>query len=202
MVDDGAQADRAPRSLQENLGHELLKVALILLFVVLPIRLFIAQPFIVSGSSMDPTFENKDYLIVDQLSLKFDTPERFDVVIFQYPYNKSKYFIKRIIGLPGERIVVSGGDVMVYPVEAAEPELIPAPYAGVITTGDIDIRLGESQYFVLGDNRGASSDSRVWGPLERELIVGKPLLRLFPAEHASFAPGKLMPLEESEESNE
>ncbi len=193
---DSASTDRASRSLQENLGHELLKVALILLFVVLPIRLFIAQPFIVSGASMDPTFKNNDYLIVDQLSFKFEHPKRLDVVIFKYPYNKSKYFIKRIIGLPGERVIVSNGKVSVYVASSEEPTVIPPPYIDVVTSGDIDIRLGETEYFVLGDNRDASSDSRVWGPLEENLIVGTPLVRLLPAKSAAFSPGQMSEEEE------
>jgi signal peptidase I len=137
---------------------ELLPFIIGTLAIVLPIRLFIAQPFIVQGASMVPSFQNGDYLIVDEISYRFKEPERGDVIIFKYPKDTSKYFIKRVEGLPGETI-------------------------GNTT-------LGEDQYYVLGDNRGASSDSRIWGPVPRKNIIGRPFARLLPLEEASLFPGE------------
>ncbi|MEK7535815.1 MAG: signal peptidase I [Patescibacteria group bacterium] len=129
----------------------------ITLLIVLPIRLFIAQPFIVNGASMSPTFENGDYLIVDELTFRVRDPKQNEVIIFKYPKDPSKFFIKRVIGLPGDTV---DGDVL----EADE-------------------------YFVEGDNRNASSDSRIWGPVPRDLIVGRPILRLLPINMLDLLPG-------------
>lgn len=179
------------QSFLRRAGSEIFKVILLIVFVILPIRAFVAQPFIVSGSSMVPTFNNGDYLIVNQLSLRLHNPSRNDVVIFKYPQNPEKYFIKRIIGLPGERVTISSGSVMVYNEEHPEGLSVPEPTEQSITVGDLDITLSESEYFVMGDNRESSSDSRVWGPLERKFIVGTPLIRLLPISEVEFSPGVL-----------
>ena len=139
------------RNEKPNLKREIwefFKFAVIAFIIVMPIRLWIAQPFIVRGSSMVPTFQDGDYLIVDEVSYHFSSPQRGDVIIFRYPLNPSQFFIKRIEGLPGETI------------------------GGVTLTGN--------EYYVLGDNRPASSDSRYWGPVKSNLIVGRALLRLWP----------------------
>jgi signal peptidase I len=187
--DDRASHTETP--LQERLGHELLKTALFLLFVIIPIRFFVLTPFIVSGSSMDPTFENGDYLIIDQLSMRFGDPDRYDVIVFRYPYNPSKYFIKRVIGLPGEHVVIANGSVTVFNEENPDGLAVPPPSEGFATTGNVDITLGENEYFVMGDNRDASSDSRAWGPLNRTYIVGTPLVRLLPPGELGFSPGSV-----------
>jgi len=127
---------------------EFVKFAVISMLIVIPIRLWIAQPFIVHGDSMIPNFENGDYLIVDEVSYQFRRPERGDVVVFRYPKNPSQFFIKRIEGLPGE------------------------------TVGNIT--LASDEYYVLGDNTTASSDSRYWGPVKENLIIGRAFLRLWP----------------------
>jgi signal peptidase I len=146
----------------KNTIWEILKFALIVVVIVVPVRFWIAQPFIVSGSSMEPTFSNGDYLIIDELSYDFRQPRKGDVIVFRFPRDPSKFFIKRIAGLPGEEVVINGQEW----------------------------QLGENEYFVLGDNRRLSSDSRVWGPLEKKLITGRALLRLWPPQKLDYLPGQ------------
>lgn len=168
---------------------EILKFALIALVIVLPIRVFIAQPFIVSGASMEDTFHNNEYLIVDQLTYQFDDPARGDVIIFRYPRDPSKFFIKRVIGLPGDTITISEDRVTIVNEEVPDGFTIAEPYIHSATEGELTETLGEGEYFVMGDNRAASSDSRVWGTLDRDEIIGRALLRLFPLGEAGMFPG-------------
>lgn len=172
---------------------ELINVALLAALIVLPLRLFVAQPFIVSGSSMDPTFANGDYLIVDQLSYKLNNPHRGDVIIFRYPNDPSKYFIKRVIGLPGETITIRGNITTITGPEHDEPLTLEEPFVEFSSSNDISVTLEKDEYFVMGDNRRASSDSRVWGPLPRDNIVGRAFLRLLPANHIGILPGDADP---------
>jgi signal peptidase I len=163
---------------------DLLKVLLIALAIILPIRYYVAQPFIVSGASMEPTFYTSEYLIIDELSYHLHLPERGDIIVFRYPKDNTQYFIKRIIGLPGETVKIIDNKVIVsnpqHPTGfALDEKYLPAgdttfPY------GDNTRTLGTSEYFVLGDNRLASSDSRFWGPVPSNDIVGKVFLRAFP----------------------
>ena len=167
---------------------ELLTFAAISLIIVIPVRIFIAQPFIVSGESMYPTFETGQYLIVDQLSYRFNDPQRGDVVIFNYPKNPSKFFIKRVIGLPSETVVVDGTSVYITKTDGEEI-LLKEPYIAMQKESDIKTTLEDDEYFVMGDNRLASLDSRVWGPLEEKFIVGKAYIRLLPFDKMTFFPG-------------
>ncbi|MBP6911830.1 MAG: signal peptidase I [Candidatus Pacebacteria bacterium] len=170
---------------------ELIRFAVIALLIVIPIRVFVAQPFIVSGTSMVPTFENRDYLIVDELSYRFHDPHRGDVVVFRYPKDPSKFFIKRIIGLPGETLSIdSEGIVTIVNAETPEGFILDEPYVKNIQAVSYpEIQLSENQYFTMGDNRSGSSDSRTWGTLPKKNIVGQAFLRLIPFSHASVRPG-------------
>lgn len=172
---------------------ELVNVALLAALIVLPLRLFVAQPFIVSGSSMDPTFTNGDYLIVDQLSYRLNNPDRGDVIIFRYPQDPSKYFIKRVIGLPGETVTVAGSITTITGPDHDKPLVLDESFVEFASSNDVTVTLGENEYFVMGDNRRASSDSRVWGPLPRDNIVGRAFLRLLPADGISILPGDADP---------
>lgn len=166
--------------------------AVIALAIILPIRFFIAQPFIVDGASMDPTFATNQYLIVDELSYRFEPVSRGDVIIFKYPKDTSKYFIKRVIGLPGETVQIEGTKVLIknktnpQGFTLTEDYIAPANF----TSDHTLVTLTDSQYFVMGDNRGASFDSRAWGPVDKKYIIGRPLLRLFPLDKISFLPGE------------
>ncbi len=175
---------------QENFFVELLKFFIIAVVIVIPIRFWIAQPFIVSGASMEPTFDTGQYLIIDELTYHLSNPQRGDVIIFKYPLNTSEYFIKRIIGLPGETVEIRDGKVYVIGTDSIEKAL-PEPY--IINKGNgynRTVTLKSDEYFVMGDNRPNSSDSRVWGPLPNSDIVGRALVRLLPFNSISTFPGR------------
>lgn len=166
---------------------EFIKFFLIAVLVVIPIRIWVAQPFIVSGSSMTPNFENGEYLIVDEFSYHFRQPVRGEVIIFRAPRDTSEFYIKRIIGLPEERIKISDGEITVFNTEFPGGTKISESYIkNTSRDREMDITLKASEYFVLGDNRPMSSDSRVWGPLEESLIIGRAWLRLWPVNKASI----------------
>lgn len=170
---------------------ETLRFILIALAIVIPIRMFVAQPFFVSGASMDPTFADHQYLIVDEISYRFTEPTRGEVVIFKYPQNPSQYFIKRIIGLPGETVLITGaGQVTIKSKDGKTTTTLNEPYVAFPKSENVEQTLGADEYFVMGDNRAGSFDSRLWGPLERDLIVGKALVRLFPLSTAELFPGQ------------
>lgn len=159
---------------------ELLKLVVIAVVVVIPFRLFVAQPFIVDGASMDPTFEHGEYLIVDELTYQFAPPERGSVLIFRYPLDPEKYFIKRVIGLPHEKVVVSDGSVSIVNAEYPEGFTLEEPYVAFESPANAVYEVGEDEYFVMGDNRAGSLDSRVWGSVPEENIIGRPIFRLWP----------------------
>ncbi len=173
---------------KENAFLEIIKFAFIALIIVVPIRLFVAQPFIVSGSSMVPTFENGEYLIIDEISYRFNEPAHGDVVVFRYPKEPSKFYIKRIIGTPFDTVTLSGAMVSVSNKDGKEI-ILEEPYVKNTSTNDMVVTLGEGEYFVMGDNRSASSDSRVWGSVPRKNIIGSVFLRVLPIAEASIFPG-------------
>jgi len=175
----------------ESFFKETLRFAILTLIIVLPIRIFIAEPFVVSGASMEPTFKNGDYLIVDRLSYQFGEPSRGEVVIFRYPKDPSKYFIKRIIGLPKETLVFSSDKLIIKNAENPNGFTLNQDYAVKNRPTDGSVTLRENEYFVMGDNRPQSSDSRVWGPLPEDHIVGRALIRLFPPSKISIWPGSI-----------
>ncbi len=179
-----------PEHKKEGMVSEIIRFSLVALLIVLPIRLFIAQPFIVSGASMETTFSTGQYLIVDQLTYHFEEPKRGDVIVFRYPKDPSKFFIKRIIGIPGDTISISGSDVTLINTEHPDGVLLKETYIhSMKPTTTLTEVLDTGEYFVMGDNRDASSDSRVWGVLQRDKIVGRAFLRLFPISNTSIFPG-------------
>ncbi len=165
---------------------EVIEVALIAFVAVFLIRSFLVQPFLVNGASMDPTFSDGNYLLIDVLSYRFREPQRGEVVVLRYPKNESIFFIKRIIGLPHERVVVRDGKVAVYTPGNSFSATISEKYLPqrLPTGGDDDITLEDNQFFVMGDNRGFSFDSRNWGPVSRQEIVGLVRLRVLPITEA------------------
>lgn len=176
---------------EESLMREIIRFSFYALIIVLPIRMFIAQPFIVSGASMETTFSTGQYLIVDQLTYHFEEPLRGDVIVFRYPKDPSKFFIKRIIGMPGDTIHIEGSEVTITNEENPEGMKLDEEYVhSMRPTSTITEVLGEGEYFVMGDNRDASSDSRAWGVLQRDKIVGRALIRLFPLTEIGVLPGK------------
>lgn len=132
---------------------------------------------------MEPNFLDHEYLIVDELSYRFRAAERGEVIVFKYPNNQQEYFLKRIIGLPGERVKVSDGHVTVYNGSHPEGEVIDESYLpkDIVTAGDNQtVALGQDEYFVLGDNRPNSFDSRRFGTVKSNLIIGRVFLRGWP----------------------
>jgi len=168
---------------------ELARFALIAIAIVIPIRIYIAQPFIVSGSSMVPTFEDGQYLIIDEISYRLNDPQRDDVVVFRYPNDQTKFFIKRIIGLPNETIDIKNNTTTITNVEYPLGFTLDQSYIKNNTNNNIHFELKNNEYFVMGDNRPASSDSRYWGAVSRKLLIGKVFLRLLPISKIGILPG-------------
>lgn len=162
---------------------EIAKIILVSLIIVLPIRYYIAQPFIVRGASMEPNFEDRNYLVIDEISYSLRAPRRGEAVVFRFPKDQRQFFIKRIIGMPGERIEIRKGEIKVFNKSYPEGFTLQEPYLDVsdrLTWPELTATLGEDAYFVLGDNRDASSDSRTWGELEKKFIVGRAVFRAWP----------------------
>jgi len=186
---------------------ETLYIVVISLIIVLPIRAFIAQPYIVSGASMDNTYQDGNYLIVDEISYRFNEPKRGDVIVLKAPVSalllqklattSNIDYIKRIIGLPGETVEINGDEVKIYNTENPDGKVLTESYINIdknITSPFSDIKekitLKTGEYFVMGDNRHNSSDSRLWGILPKANIIGKSLIRLFPFNEIGINPGQ------------
>lgn len=163
---------------------ETAKIVVIALLIILPIRSFIAQPFFVRGASMTPNFQDGEYLVINEITYRFNEIQRGDVVVFRFPDDPSQFFIKRIIGLPGETVRVQNGRVEIVNRQNPAGVVLNEPYITESTPGNVEIKLDKNEYFVLGDNRDASSDSRRWGPLSEHLIIGKAWVRAWPIERA------------------
>lgn len=172
--------------------RRLLLSLLIAFAIITPVRFFVAQPFIVSGGSMEPLLQPKDYLVVDRWSYREREPERGEVIVFRYPLDPDQIFVKRVAGLPGETVVLEGGTVRIT-TPSGETFVLDEPYKTPDRNPEEDKKLvlHDDEYFVLGDNRTASADSRVWGPLLERFIIGRAAARLFPLSRASLAPGAL-----------
>ena len=183
--------DNMPKGIKKYAAGawELLKIIIIALIIVLPIRYYLFQPFIVKGESMIPNFQSGDYLIVDEISYRFSQPQRGDVIVLKYPLDQTQRFIKRIIGLPGETVEVKDGKINIFKdgqiLTLGEKKYLPDLKA---TDGDVKVALKDNEYFVLGDNRPYSYDSRRWGVLPKEDIIGRALIRLFPISSISYLP--------------
>lgn len=212
QIDSSSDAPRADSSsAQENFTHSpdknsntiapkrsdrtLFTSVIVALVLALIIRFFVAAPYVVSGTSMLPNFQNWNYLIVDRLTYDLSAPQRGDVVVLKLPQDTSRDLIKRIIGLPVDTVALTGAEptVTIYNKEhpqgftLSEPYISPANYGGTTNTS---YTLGPDQYFVLGDNRVVSADSRIWGILPRSDIVGRVILRLYPFNEISIFPAE------------
>lgn len=161
---------------------EFIKVALLAGITIALVRYYLFKPFYVKGASMEPNFYDHEYLIIDELSYRFHQPTRGDVVVFKYPNNHQEYFLKRIIGLPGERVKISENKVTIYNNEHPEGLMLDESYLSkdIMTEGEVNMSLSKDQYFVMGDNRENSFDSRRFGKVDSSLIVGRTWLRGWP----------------------
>ncbi|MFA5086409.1 MAG: signal peptidase I [Candidatus Paceibacterota bacterium] len=166
-----------------------LKILLIALAIVIPVRMLLFQPFVVKGDSMEPNYHSGDYLIIDELSYRLRDPQRGEVIVFKYPLNTSYRYIKRIIALPGETVELKNGEVSVSraggePAKVDEDLYISQEtrdkWKNMLDYGPVTLKSDE--YFVMGDNRNYSSDSRKWGLLPMKDITGRVLLRVSPFE--------------------
>lgn len=186
---------------------EIIKVIILAFVIIVPIRVFLFQPFFVQGASMEPNFEDSNYLIVNELGYKktsfdlngknlftVDSFKKFqsgDVVVFRYPKNPSQFFIKRVIGLPGEKVEIKSGQILIYNQNNPEGKILDesAYLSKNVKTAtaldDFVITLSDNEYFVMGDNRMYSSDSRVWGPVPSSDVMGKVILRAWPLDKVS-----------------
>jgi len=193
-----SQATTAPTTTPEQKkgADRSLALYIIVAFgLALIIRFFVATPYLVSGSSMEPNFYDYHYLIVDRLSYTFSAPQRGDVIVLDLPEDTSRALIKRIVGLPGETIELTGPNPSVIIInkdhpkgfELNEPYISSANYGGTTNTR---YTLGADEYFVLGDNRKVSADSRTWGILPKSDIVGRVFLRLYPFNSISILPAE------------
>ncbi len=191
-ADDGSSTPST--SSDRASAREIVVYAVVALGIALFIRTFIASPWLVSGTSMLPNFQNNNYLLVDRLSYRFGNPKRGDVIVFGLPQMLSRDLIKRVIGLPGETVSVNNNHVTI--VNAAHPKgfVLKEPYLDPADLGGFQesaVTLGTDEYFVLGDNRAVSADSRIWGTLPRQDIIGKVFLRLFPFQEIGVLPAQV-----------
>jgi len=163
---------------------EIIKVVAIVFTSAIIVRYLVFQPFVVEGSSMEPTFTQGEYLLIDKLSYRLYEPNRGDVIVFRYPSNQKLFYIKRVIGLPGETVTISSGAVYIGGKLLREPYLGPnvTTLVNRSTQSSYEARLKEDEFFVMGDNRSMSSDSRDWGPLQRRFIIGRSSLVVFPTQ--------------------
>jgi signal peptidase I len=179
---------------------EIVETILLTLVIYLVIHNFVAQPFEVEQNSMVTTIQPGDYVLIDKLTPHFDEYDRGDIVVFQPPegYEQGGVpFIKRVIGLPGEMVTIENGAVFVTPpggvrVRIDEPYVVlgtdgqPAPTLPRDAEGTTEWTVRDGEYFVMGDNRPESQDSRFFGPIDRELIVGRAFLRYFPLDRITL----------------
>ena len=162
---------------------ETIEVALIAIVSVLIIRTFLVQPFLVSGASIEPNFHNGDYLLIDELSYRFREPERGEVIVFHYPKDEKYYYIKRIIGLPGEELEFKNGKITVFNEDFPKGMILTEnylPFYEEKASVNQKVKIGDNEYFVLGDNRDFSFDSRSWGAVKSNEVIGAVRLRLWP----------------------
>lgn len=181
-----SESSFSPR--QEALAFiwETIKVIVISLAIIIPIRYFLVQPFFVKGASMEPTFDDGNYILIDEISYRFRTPQRGDIIVFRFPQDRSQFFIKRIIGLPAETVEIKNDQIIIHNKE--NPAGIVLDETSYLpkwqqTMGNFRTKLDPNEYFVLGDNRSRSSDSRSWGPINQSLITGRVFFRALPLKN-------------------
>ena len=160
---------------------ELVKIAVLAGITIGVVRHFLFKPFYVKGQSMEPNFFSGDYLIIDELTYRFREPERGEVFVIKAPLPTTKdFYLKRVVAMPGERVRIEDNKVIIYNDSYPKGMVLKEPYLTEDTPGSVNYTLGPDQYFVLGDNRDASFDSRRFGPIDRKDIIGKTWLRGWP----------------------
>lgn len=188
-----AQSTNAPAAAPPRERGSLFIYTIVALGLALFIRFFVAAPYVVSGQSMEPNFDDWDYLIVDRITYRISEPQRGDVIVLDLPQDTGRSLIKRIIGVPGDTVVLNGQTVTIINAEYPGGLTLEEPYLNaenLAGASSLRITLGDNQFFVLGDNRRVSADSRVWGVLPREDIVGRALVRLYPFDKIGMLPAQ------------
>ncbi len=192
MNDPVMQNGSSPDVRSES-SRSLILYVVVALGLALFVRFFVAAPYVVVGASMEPTFDDYHYLIIDRFSYRIEEPKRGDVIVLDLPQETSRALIKRIIGLPGDTVILEGRSVKIVNAEYPDGFILDEPYLDPANLGGAShmrVTLGEDQFFVLGDNRRVSADSRLWGVLPRNDIVGRVLLRLYPLSQLGIFPGE------------
>ncbi|MDA0208551.1 MAG: signal peptidase I [bacterium] len=169
---------------------DLLQVVVIAAIIIVPVRLWVVKPFIVKGASMEEAFHQNDYLVIDQISYKFRDIQRGEVVVFHPPNRPSEHYIKRVIGLPGETVAIAEGEITIYNDEYPNGKILRESYISDETLVDEPVSevLKENEYYLIGDNRDASLDSRRIGPISNDSIVGRAWIRGLPLEDFGTIP--------------
>ncbi|PIT90052.1 signal peptidase I [Candidatus Kuenenbacteria bacterium CG10_big_fil_rev_8_21_14_0_10_36_11] len=167
----------------KQFAFETLKIIIISLIIILPVRYYLVQPFYVKGQSMEPNFHDNEYLIINEIGYRLNLPERGDIIVFKYPKNPSEFYIKRIIGLPGETIKIKDNQIIIFNAENPGGKILDENAylaSGTETAGNLSVTLNDNEYYVLGDNRASSKDSRYFGPVDKKYIIGRTWLRGWP----------------------
>lgn len=188
---------------------EVFQVLVISIAIIVPVRVFLIQPFYVQGASMEPNFFDHEYLIIDEISYRFREPVRGEVVVFHYPNDPSQFFIKRVLGLPEETVEIVDGEVKIYNDEFPNGKILDeSTYLDQdFTAAAQTVTLKSDEYYLLGDNRSSSLDSRFFGPVNDSQIVGRVWVRGYPIDRwRHFTPARYdlsvvetEPLRETEE---
>lgn len=186
-IDGMGEPEKQPKIQNQTLLFlwEVTKVVVISLAIIIPVRYFLIQPFYVKGTSMEPNFHQYEYLIIDEISYRFHEPERGDVVVLRNPQQPSQFFIKRVIGLPGEHVEIKNYDVFIDGEQLDESAYLDS---SVETWGSEDLVLGDDEYYMMGDNRPASLDSRVFKAIDKSEMIGRTWVRAWPLKKWSTFP--------------
>lgn len=181
-VSPSIKATGRKRSRSGNAAREVVETLVLTLLIFLGVRVLV-QNYKVEGYSMQPTLEDGQYLLINKIGLHFRQPERGDVIVFKYPVDPTKSFVKRVIGLPGDTVEVRDREVYVNDQKLIEPYIKEAPNSGIPRT-----IVPPGDYFVMGDNRNNSSDSRMWGPLPEDDVIGEAWLTYWPPKEWGAVP--------------
>jgi len=190
LIPQESEFMRQPGPVYQGLSFlwEIIKVVIIALVIIIPVRYFLVQPFFVNGASMEENFHDGDYILIDEISFRFHDPARGEIIVFRYPNDQTQFFIKRVIGLPEETVEVKNNTVTIYSKDNPGGLVLKEPYldASQETRGNLRYKLDPHEYFVMGDNRLHSSDSRVWGSVNRALVTGRVFSRAWPLTQAEL----------------
>lgn len=174
---------------------DILESIVVALAIFVVVYLFLFQPHQVKGASMEPNFHDGEYILTNKFQYHFETPKRGDVIVFKSPQNPDIDYIKRVIGLPGDRVKLIDNHFYINGTKLEESYIAPElfTYNGQYLKDNMEVVIPQDYYFVAGDNRPRSSDSREWGPIERSSIIGKSQFRYWPFDRMGLIEGVSYP---------